>query len=372
VNDDDHPNDDNGHGTQVATIAAGLANNVAGSAGIAFGVTILPVKVLDYRADGEMSRIIRGIRFAADQGANVANLSLGFVPLGRLKAFGFPPNLLAHMFKPLRDAIFYAQQRGVIVVAASGNFGVDEVSLPAGYPGVISVGATGADNRRSSFSSYGSELEFVAPGGDFVDVNGDHVLDGVANLGIKPYRSDGSLANPDSFNVFVFFGTSMASPHVAGAVALLRSLGMTDQGSIEETLRATAIHPFGNLNARDPEYGFGLVQVGEAVRHPVPAHGLQHADRPGALNARLTSSNPARGTISMSFRISRPGRVLARVFDARGALVRTVAAEQAAGGERSIRWDGRDDRGTPAPSGIYFFRLETPDGAEVRKFAFLR
>lgn len=74
----------------------------------------------------------------------------------------------------------------------------------------------------------------------------------------------------------------------------------------------------------------------------------------------------------MSFRITRPGRMLARVFDARGALVRTVAAENAAGGQRSIRWDGRDDRGAPAPSGIYFFRLETPDGADVRKFALLR
>jgi serine protease len=373
VNDDAHPNDDHWHGTTCATIAAGLLNNVAGSAGVAPGVTILPVKVLDFRSDGEMSRIVRGIRFAADQGANIMNLSLGFAPISRLRAALIPENVIAHMFKPLRDAIFYAQQRGVIVVAATGNFGVDEISLPAGYPGVISVGASGEDGARATYSSYGENLDFVAPGGEFVDLNGDHVLDGIAGLGIKPYRSDFSLANPDSFNVFVHFGTSMAAPHVSGAVALLESMGMTDQGSIEQTLRASAIRPFGRPKGHDAEYGFGLIQLGEAVRHPVPAHGLNRAEHPGGrLEARLVSANPARGSAAISFRASRPGPVLARVYDARGALVRTVAAERLVIGEKTVRWDGKDERGGAAPSGIYFFRIETQDGVAVRKVAFLR
>ena len=82
VNGDAHPNDDNGHGTFVATIAAGQASNTAGSAGIAFGVTILPIKVIDYRNDSAMEWIVNGIRFAADQGADIASLSLGFPPSG--------------------------------------------------------------------------------------------------------------------------------------------------------------------------------------------------------------------------------------------------------------------------------------------------
>ena len=244
VNDDPHPDDDNSHGTRVATIAAGAANNVAGSAGIAFGVTILPIKVLDYRTDSSMEWIVEGIRFAADQGADVVNLSLGFPPIGLFRALGFKESDLAHMFAPLRDAVNYAQRRGCILVAASGNFNADEVSLPAAYPGVIAVGATGVDDRRSSFSSYGTALDFVAPGGDFTDINQDHVQDGVATLSIKPFRSDGSLANPDSFGVFFFFGTSAAAPHVAGAVALLQSMGLRDQGAIEQTLRASASNPF--------------------------------------------------------------------------------------------------------------------------------
>jgi len=81
VHNDPYPDDDAAHGTAVATLAAGAANNFLGSAGIAFGVTIMPIKVLDNQGDGEMSDIIDGIRFAADHGADIANLSLGYPPL---------------------------------------------------------------------------------------------------------------------------------------------------------------------------------------------------------------------------------------------------------------------------------------------------
>ncbi len=374
VHDDAHPNDDNGHGTSVATIAAGAANNTAGSAGIAFGITLLPIKVLNYQNDAQTDHILKGIRFAADQGADIINLSLGFAPISFLRSLGVPENELAHAFKPLRDAIFYAQRRGSIVVAAAGNFAASEVSLPAGYPGVISVGATGVDNHRSSYSSYGQRLSFAAPGGDFTEINNDHVQDGVAVLSIKPHRSLGSLANPDSFNVFIFFGTSGASPHVAGAVALLMSLGLRDQGAIEQTLRASAINPFADTNGFDPEYGFGLIQLAQAVRNPVPAGGLHHAGAlsGGGIQARLVSGNPSRGESSLAFRVTRPGPVTVRIFDARGALVRTLAKGPAEAGPRTVRWDGRDAQGAPAASGIYFWRVETVEGSSSRKVAFLR
>jgi len=371
VHNDAHPNDDYGHGTFVATFAAGAANNTAGSAGIAFGITILPVKVLDFEGDAETDNIVQGIRFAADQGANIINLSLGYPPMGLLRAIGIPENVLAHMFKPLRDAIFYAQRKGAIVVAASGNFDAPEVSLPAGYPGVIAVGATGVDNARSSYSSYGSTLDFMAPGGDFTDINGDHVQDGVAALGIKPFRSSGSLANPDSFNVFIVFGTSYAAPQVSGAVALLESMGIKDQGQIEQTLRASAINPFQSNSGFDPTYGSGLIQVGRAVRNPVGP--TVSAALPGSiLQSRLTSPNPARGSASLDFRTTVPGPLSARIFDVRGALVRTVYDGSIQPGAHSLTWDGRDDRGNPAPSGVYFYRLDSAEGRVSRKVAFLR
>jgi serine protease len=371
VHEDPNANDDNGHGTFVATIAAGAADNIAGSAGIAFGVTLMPIKVLDYRNDSQMDWIVRGIRYAADQGADIANLSLGFPPYRLFRALGYPESFLTHMFKPLRDAINYAQNRGVIIVAAAGNFGAPEVSLPAEYPGVIAVGATAPDDARSSFSSFGTRLDFMAPGGDFGDVNNDHVQDGIFVLGMKPFRSEGSLANPDSFNVFVSFGTSDAAPHVTGAVALLKSLGLRDQGQIVQTLRASAANKFQHDNSFDIFYGYGLIQLAEAVRNPVGGPSLQARTFGGSLSARIESGNPARGSARVAFRLTQGGSATVRVFDARGALVRTLERVRGSG-EHAVAWDGRSNNGALAASGVYWFRIESEEGTAVRKVAFLR
>jgi len=369
IHDDPDADDDFGHGTQVATIAAGAANNLAGSAGIAFGVAIMPIKVLDFQGDSDISYFVQGIRFAGDHHAHVANMSFGFPPLTFFRdVLRLPPNVLAHMFRPLKEAVEYAQRQGVILVAAAGNFDANEVSLPAAYPGVISVGATGFDDLRTSYSSYGRRLDFVAPGGDVTERNGDGVQDQLFNLSIKPNRSEGSRAKPDSFGVFPFFGTSAASPHVAGAVALLLSRGYTSQGAIERTLRETAVIPAGKPNGLNLEYGNGLIQLDAAVRAKPPG-------RPAAIAgsaARLISPNPARAAAAISFRTEREGRVRLRVFDVRGALVRTLEDRWMPAGESVSRWDGARADGTRAPAGIYLFRLETPEGVQSRKVAIVK
>ena len=390
VNDDAYPDDDYGHGTDVATIAAGLANNTAGSAGLAFGVTIMPVKVLDYRGDSNMGWIVEGIRFAADHGANVANMSLGFPPVRLLRLLGYPESFLAHMFKPLREAVDYAEHRGMVLVAASGNFNAPEVSLPAGYPNVIAVGATNIDNRRTSYSSYGNGLDLVAPGGDFTDLNRDGIQDQIGLVSIKPYRSDGSLANPDSIDTFFFIGTSAASPHVAGAAALLLSRGVR-ANEVERTLRSTAVAPFAVNGGFDPEYGYGLLDLAAAVRFgpqgrsPATTGGDGGGDGSGGdtgdgtggatgdpVIPDLFSGNPSNGGATIGFQVRQPGKVRVRIFDARGRLLRTLFDEESTVGRRTVRWDGRAADGTVAASGVYFFRIETPRGSAVRKFAFLR
>jgi serine protease len=373
VHNDDHPNDDNGHGTMVSTIAAGQANNVAGSAGIAFGVTILPVKVARWDLTSDMGLLVQGIRYAADQGADIMNLSLGFPPVRRILDSGVPKSAVKDLFRPLKDAIRHAQSRGTIIVAAAGNFTYPEVSLPAGYPGVISVGATGVDNRIASYSSWGRGLSFVAPGGDFTELNGDHVQDAVVNMSIKPFRSHLSLCNPDSFNTFFFFGTSAAAPHVSGAVALLMSLGIKSQGSIEHYLRATAARPFGKQSGPDSIYGFGLIQVDKAVQLAASRSARKVAfGGPRGSGARLTTGNPSPGNATLALRLSRAGQVRVQLFDVRGRLVRRLEEGRYPAGERLVRWDGKDDRGRMVGSGVYFFRVMTPDGIENRRVAILR
>lgn len=374
VNDDSHPNDDSGHGTSVTTIAAGAANNLAGSAGIAFGVTILPVKVINFDNNAQTDHIIKGIRFAADQGADVINLSLGYPSISSLLAFGYTKAELNQMFRPLRDAVSYAQGRGAIVVAAAGNFDYPELGPPAVFPGVIAVGATGVDNRRSSYSSYGRALDVMAPGGDFTELNGDHIQDGVAVLSIKPRRSEGSLANPDSFNVFYFFGTSGASPHVAGAVALLMSEGLHDRGEIQHILRSTALNPINHRARFDLEYGYGLIRIDRAVRK-ARRHEREEEDgdhKRDHIHSTLLSGNPSTGDAAIAFTLAAKGTVTATVFDVRGRLVRSLVSTVSPAGPSTLRWDGKDGRGAPVPSGIYFFRVATPEGSATHKVAFLR
>ena len=245
VSNDTHANDDNSHGTHVAGTIAQSTNDSYGTAGVAFKACLMPIKVLDSNGSGSYSDVADGIRYAADNGAKVINLSLG----------GSAPVIY------LEEALAYAYSKGVTIVAASGNDSLNTVGYPAAYNDyVIAVGATRYDETRSSYSNYGSALDIVAPGGDTaIDQNGDGYVDGVLQNTFNP-----TTKNVNDYAYYFFQETSMATPHVAGVAALVISKGnATSPANVREALQSTADDL--GTSGRDNTYGFGLVNAEKAV-----------------------------------------------------------------------------------------------------------
>jgi thermitase len=178
--------DDNGHGTHVAGIAAAITNNARGIAGMCPNCLIMPVKVLDANGSGTYSAIANGVRWAADHGAKVINLSLGGTAGSTT----------------LQSAVDYANSKGVLVACAAGNSGNTTINYPAYYSSCVAVASTDQNDYRSSFSTYGSWVDTSAPGSS---IYATYWNDTYATLS----------------------GTSMATPHVAGLAGLLFSQGRT-------------------------------------------------------------------------------------------------------------------------------------------------
>lgn len=246
VNNDSHPNDDNSHGTHVAGTVAQSTNNGIGVAGVAFNSCLMPVKVLNKNGSGTYAQVADGIYWAVDHGAKVINLSLG----------GSSPSTT------LEDAVAYAYNRGVTVVAACGNDSLPSCAYPAAYDSyVIAVGATRYDETLAYYSNYGPSLDLVAPGGDLtVDQNGDGYGDGVLQNTFNP-----NTKNTRDFGYWFFQGTSMAAPHVSGTAALLIAKGnATTPTDVRTALQETAKDK--GTPGWDSTYGWGIVDAYKALQ----------------------------------------------------------------------------------------------------------
>ncbi len=238
---------DTSHGTHVSGTVAARTNNGIGVAGVNWGgvsaTKIMPLRVLgQWPSDppnpatdcgvGTYSDIIDAIYYAADHGAKVINMSLG----------GSNSDLF------MDQAIAYARERGVTLVASAGNDSCGPVLYPARHHQVIAVGATTITNARASYSNCGPEIDVVAPGGS----------SGAGVLSTTWSPAGGYVYQSSS-------GTSMAAPHVSGLVALLISRGVTGPATIQSVLQSTAtcLPPGGTCP--NSEFGHGLVNAAAAV-----------------------------------------------------------------------------------------------------------
>jgi serine protease len=258
--------DDHGHGTHVAGTVAQATNNKLGVAGVAFGAKIMPLKVLSAQGSGSMGAISQAIRYAADNGAQVINMSLGGP---------FPT-------AAIRKAVVYARGKGTFVVAAAGNDGKGRVGYPAKYPEVFAVAATQFDESTTFYSNWGAEVDIAGPGGNVrVDQNGDGKPDGVLQNTVTP----GNIGKVD---YLWFMGTSMASPHVAGVAALVAGAGVNKPDALDSILRSTARAPkakaIGKNGRVDDHYGAGIVDAGAALRKAKVDRGVGSLALAGSLS----------------------------------------------------------------------------------------
>jgi len=264
--DTDVPLDMDGHGTHIAGTVGQVTNNGSGVAGMAFNVRLMPVKVLDGDWDAIFNSphiatddlVARAIRYAADNGAHVMNLSVGREG---------PPA------PAVRAAIEYAVGKGVFVAVAAGNE-FESGNVPNRYadfardiPGMVAVSGTGRTNERAFYSNTGAYVELAAPGGD--------MRRGGTTAGILQQTYDQDVVDrffltrfgPPRFDTFVYDyyqGSSMAAPHVAGFAALLMQQGITRPAVIEALMEATATDL--GTRGRDNEFGHGLINPRAALR----------------------------------------------------------------------------------------------------------
>lgn len=211
-----------GHGTHVAGIAAAMTDNDKGVAGVGFNSRLMNVKVLADDGSGNASWIAAGIIWAANNGANIINLSLGS---------GFPSDTM-------KQAVDFAWSKGVVIVAAAGNSNSSLPIFPAFFDNVIAVAATDEKDARATFSNFGPWVDVAAPGVNIFSTLPNH--DNV--FGVKNY---GPLN-----------GTSMAAPHVAGTAALVMAAdGKLTNVQVRQKIEASVdsasgfSNPTGRINA---------------------------------------------------------------------------------------------------------------------------
>ncbi len=246
------------HGTHVAGTIAAASNNNSGVAGIAWNTRILPIRVLG-KNGGTDYDLIQGMRYAAglsnDSGttpstpADIINLSLA------------APGSSQSLQNTINDII----AEGIIIIAAAGNESTSTLSYPASNTGVISVSASTIDDTLASYSNFGAEIDIAAPGGDNTDSNSDGYQDGILSTSVE---EESSTPTP---SLRFQMGTSMATPHVVGVAALMKSLhpGLTPQ-EFENAIASGAITQDimnDGANVRNAQFGYGRIDALKAIEH---------------------------------------------------------------------------------------------------------
>lgn len=343
ANNDNDPTDDQGHGTNVTSIAAAKGNNSSLIAGVNWNCKIIPVKVLDANNSGQYSWIIAGIIMAADSGAQVLNMSLGG---------GFSQGL--------QDAVTYAYSAGSIVVACMMNNNNNVPYYPAAFDNVIAIGAINNQNKRAvpfcwgGGSSYGSHIDFCAPG-EMI-------------LGVNAFNT-----NQTSY----WCGTSQATPMVSGLISLMLGLNPNlNFNQVYDLIKQNAVDRIGppaeDSVGFDSYFGWGRINA-HATLNSVPVSVINYSSNiPDNFSLHQNFPNPFNPVTKIRFDISSGDKTNERdvklvVYDALGKEVVTLVNEKLSGGSYEVNWNAGKNS-----SGIYFYTLSAGDFNETKKMTVIK
>ena len=242
------------HGTHVSGIIAAATGNGIGIAGVAPDAKVMPVKALE-DGSGSFEDIATGIRYAADHGASVVNLSLGAMP-------GVQALTITGVESSVTDAIAYATQKGVLVVAAAGNESFPVCDTPSFEPGALCVTSTTREETPAWYSNGAVKPDLdalAAPGGAGLVFCEDDIVSTV------PVGHGSATCGQSDYDYYA--GTSMATPQVAGVAALLFAQGR-DRANVHDALVDTARTPGVGTGAFTTSYGHGIVDAQAATAYP--------------------------------------------------------------------------------------------------------
>jgi len=343
ANNDPDPTDDQGHGTNVSSIAGAKGNNSSLVAGVNWNSKIIPVKILDNNNSGFYSWWVSGITFAVDNGAKVLNMSVGG----------------SSFSSSLQDAVTYAYSNGRIVIVCMMNNNNNVVYYPAGFSNVIAIGATNNRNQRAvpfcwgGGSSYGPHIDFTAPG--------ELILGLVYN-------------NPNTTSYWC--GTSQATPMVTGTVSLLLSADSTltftqIYNALKNSARDQVGPPGEDTPGFDNYFGWGLINARGAlnlvigiqpISNIIPDRFLLHQNYPNPFNpaTKIKFEIPSIDNVNKE-------NVQVKIFDILGREIETLVNEELKPGVYEISVNASN-----LPSGTYFYKLSTGEFTETKKLVVVK
>lgn len=336
ANNDNNPTDDQGHGSNVGSIIGAKGNNGSVMAGVNWNSKIIPVKILDANNSGLYSWWVSGITYAVDSGAKVLNMSVG--------GSGFS--------QALQDAVTYATSRGTIVVVCMMNNNNAVPYYPAAFDNVIAIGAINNRGKRAvpfcwgGGSSYGSHIDFCAPGEMILGVN---------------YQNTNAVT--------YWCGTSQATPMVTGIVSLMLSKNPNlSYSSIYNILKASAIDTLGNRNAGwNQYYGWGRIDAAFALAQVIPAVNTISTEVPAEFYLSQNYPNPFNPSTKISFGVSVSSDVKMNVYDLTGKEVAELVNERVQPGKYEVTFDA-----SALASGTYFVKINAGSYTESKKITLLK